>query len=66
MRHSETQVPTETLHYVAKLSDHELAMHLKAYRVSADMYALPTYLTALIHEAVKRIQNIPKETHHES
>ena len=63
MRHSEKQVPTETLAYVAKLSDHELAMHLKAYRVSADLYALPTYLTALIHEAVKRIQSIPEDNH---
>lgn len=62
MRHSETQVPTETLAYVAKLSDQELAMHLKAYRMCSDLYALPTYLTALIHEAVKRIQLMPEET----
>lgn len=66
MRHSEKQVPTETLEYVAKLSDHELAMHLKAYRMSSDLYALPLYLTALIHEAVKRIQTLPQETDHES
>ncbi len=66
MRHHEKQVPTKTLDYVAKLSDHELAMHLKAYRVSADLYALPTYLTALIHEAVKRIQALREETQNEA
>lgn len=57
MRHSEKQVPTETLEYVAKLSDHELAMHLKAYRVSADLYRLPPYLVALLHEAINRIKD---------
>lgn len=66
MRHSEKQLPTETLDYVAKLSNEELAMHLKAYRISSDLYALPLYLTALIHEAVKRIQTLPQDTDHES
>lgn len=63
MRHSDKQVPTETLQYVAKLSDHELAMHLKAYCVSADLYGLPPYLTALIHEAVQRIKQLQDNDH---
>lgn len=66
MRHSPTQVPAETLRYVGTLTDNDLAAHLMAYRVSSDLYALPLYLVALIHEASQRIKNNIKENSHES
>lgn len=43
--------------YVGKLTDKELAAHLKAYVLCASMYGLPTYLIALLHEASQRIKS---------
>ncbi len=44
------------------MDNHTLAMHLKAYKVSADLYGLPPYLVALLNEAINRI----KDREHES
>jgi len=55
MRSKENTPPIETLKYVSTLENHTLAMHLKAYKVSADLYGLPPYLVALLHEAIKRL-----------
>lgn len=62
MRSKQNTPPIETLKYVSTLEDHTLAMHLKAYKVSADLYGLPPYLVALLHEAINRL----KDKQHES
>ena len=62
MRSKETTPPEPVVKYVSNLDNHTLAMHLKAYKVSADLYGLPPYLVALLHEATNRLQ----EKHHES
>jgi len=54
--------PKPVKKYVAKLDNFTLARHIKAYEMCADMYLLPTYLTALLHEASKRIDNITESS----
>ena len=51
-----------TAKYVSNMDNHTLAVHLKAYKVSADLYGLPPYLVALLNEAINRI----KDREHES
>lgn len=62
MRSHENTPPENVIRYVAKLDNHDLAMHLKAYKVSAGLYGLPPYLVALLHEAINRIKDKPHES----
>lgn len=51
-----SQPPQAIRKYVATLSDFELAMHLEAYVRSNQLYNLPPYLVAILHEASRRLQ----------
>jgi hypothetical protein len=62
MRSKENTTPEAVVKYVSNMDNHTLAMHLKAYKVSADLYGLPPYLVALLNEAINRI----KDREHES
>jgi len=62
MRSHENTPPESVVKYVGSMDNHTLAMHLKAYKVSAGLYGLPPYLVALLHEAINRIKDKPHES----